>query len=85
MDEVNAIRAVVMKRVQPLLLRVEVERLRPVVDDRPQHVDVDAVLPRRAVDRIGPARAPQPLAQVVDRSFAEVDFECGHRVILRLL
>jgi hypothetical protein len=61
-------RLALRERVQPLLLRAPVEALERVADQLAQVLEVGAQLPSAGFGLVGPARAAQPVGEVVDRA-----------------
>ena len=65
----------VFEPVEPPLPGTPVEPVGPVLEQSSEVVQVDALRPRLSRRRIGPARAPDPLAQVVEHGVRHRDLE----------
>jgi hypothetical protein len=63
------------KRVQQPLLRAPVEAVLPVRDEFAQVRQLRAVVPVRAFDLVGEARARQSFAEIGERRFGDLDLE----------
>ena len=79
MDEVDLLTVDVGEEVrptvEPLLLRAPVELGAPVVAEVLEVREIGAVVPAAARNLVGPARAREPLAEVVEHGLGNLDPE----------
>jgi hypothetical protein len=77
MDEVEALsvdrRRVLIEAIESCLAGAPVELLAPVLAQLPQVAELGPVVPADILDLVGPARAAESLAQVVQHRVGNVD------------